>query len=329
MKDPYVPIISLANFDLLELDTKKQISDRIDHALQQSGFFVISDHGVCQEAIIAARKAALAYFDLPIDHKSMHESRVAGSPRGYIPYGIETLSKTDGSYSLPDIKEGYGMGPERTDILSTESDQTSERYSPNIWPEHPAGFKAAMQTYYVEMEALTLKLMELFAIGMHLEPSFFTDKFTHHNSTLRLLHYPAQDKPPQPGQLRAGSHTDYGALTILLTEDKPGGLQVRLPNGLWQDVAAPQDTFVVNIGDLMMSWSNDRWLSNFHRVANPPVNVGANARRLSIAYFCNPQDDLLIECLPTCCSEDNPAKYPPIRAGEHRAKKIRLSKGLA
>jgi isopenicillin N synthase-like dioxygenase len=76
----------------------------------------------------------------------------------------------------------------------------------------------------------------------------------------------------------------------------------------------------------MMAWSNDTWLSNMHRVANPPAGTGGAARRLSFAYFCNPNDDLLIECLPSCQGAARPAKYPPFRAGEHRFKKIEASK---
>jgi isopenicillin N synthase-like dioxygenase len=155
------------------------------------------------------------------------------------------------------------------------------------------------------------------------------DRFTDHNSTLRLIHYPPQTEPPQPGQLRAGAHTDYGALTILLGQDRPGGLEVQSPSGEWISARTRPHSFVINIGDLMMRWSNDTRLSTPHRVANPPPGAGAESRRLSMAYFCNPNDELMIECLPTCSGADRPPRYPPIRAGRHRFEKIEASKALA
>lgn len=328
MQQDFVPSFSLANFDSLTLDDKAVIARAIDRALKGSGFFVVVDHGVPEEAIAAIKEVANRFFDLPLADKLRCESRVAGSPRGYIPYGLETLSATNGREAPPDIKEGYGIGPYWVDEASASGDAPlRSSYTKNLWPEGNPQFQRAVRRYYEEMERLTKKLMELFAVGMGLEPHFFVDKFRKHNSTLRLLHYPAQDSAPQPGQLRAGEHTDYGALTILLAEDKQGGLQVRTPGGQWQDIKPPAGAFVINIGDLMMNWSNDKWLSNYHRVVNPPSDAGASARRLSIAYFCNPEDDLLIECIPTCCSDAEPARYAPIPAGQHRLKKIQLSQG--
>lgn len=328
MQKDYVPLISLAGFDCLALEAKAVISRKIDLALKSSGFFICVDHGVPVSVTNDIKAVANRFFDLPPGEKMKSKSRVAGSPRGYIPYGLETLSVTDGRMAPPDIKEGYGIGPYWVDDVPaavTNAPNTPSSYTRNLWPAGNEAFKDVVQRYYREMEGLTEKLMELFAIGMGLEASFFVEKFKRHNSTLRLLHYPAQDVAPEPGQLRAGEHTDYGALTILHAEDKQGGLQVRKPNGHWEDITPPPGAFIINIGDLLMNWSNDKWLSNYHRVVNPPARAGASARRLSIAYFCNPQDDLLIECIPTCCSESTPAKYPPIEAGQHRLKKIRLS----
>jgi len=101
---------------------------------------------------------------------------------------------------------------------------------------------------------------------------------------------------------------------------------VRTPQGGWIDARTNPHSFVINIGDLMMRWSNDTWLSNQHRVVNPPPGSGGAARRLSFAYFCNPNDELMIECLPTCQSAERAAKYPPIRAGQHRFEKIEATK---
>ena len=130
---------------------------------------------------------------------------------------------------------------------------------------------------------------------------------------MRLNYYPPQTERPRNGQLRASAHTDYGGFTILSGEDAAGGLQVRGREGHWIDVKTTRDIFVVNIGDLLMRWTNDRWLSNLHRVINPK-DGGSGGSRLSIAFFNQPNYDTLIECLPPL----NPAKYSPVLSGEYR-----------
>ncbi|MDB5376915.1 MAG: 2OG-Fe(II) oxygenase [Rubritepida sp.] len=320
--------ISLEGVRTAGPEAKRDLAERIDAELKRIGFFVISDHGVAPTLIDETVRTANAFFDLPLAEKMQIKSTVQGSPRGYIDFGLETLALTTGRKTPPDLKEGFGMGPPQV-VADKDVLGGTTTYNPNLWPEQPAEFHEVIGRYYAAMEELTSVLMELFAIGMRLPPRYFVERFTNHNSTLRLINYPPLGVEPEEGQLRAGAHTDYGALTILLGQDRPGGLQVRTPSGEWVDARTAPHSFVINIGDLMMTWSNDTWLSNMHRVTTPPPGSGDHSRRLSMAYFCNPNDDLLIECLPTCCSADRPARYPPIAAGRHRFHKIERSKALA
>ncbi|MBI3516116.1 MAG: isopenicillin N synthase family oxygenase [Proteobacteria bacterium] len=317
--------ISLAEF-AADPARHREIARVVDRSLQELGFFVITDHGVPRGLIDATVTAANDFFDRPMDEKQAIRSQVQGSPRGYLPMGLETLASSLGHKTPPDIKEGFGMGPLGVAAEKAVIAGIGATYTPNRWPARPSDFRDTVTAYYQAMERLTALLMELFAAALSLPPHFFADRFSAHNSTLRLMNYPAQSAAPAPGQLRAGAHTDYSALTILLGQDRPGGLQVRRPDGTWIDARTAPHDFVINVGDLMMAWSNDTWLSNMHRVANPPAGTGDEARRLSIAYFCNPNDDLLIECLPTCCGPERAAKYPAFRAGEHRFRKIEASK---
>ena len=119
-------------------------------------------------------------------------------------------------------------------------------------------------------------------------------------SRLRVRNYPAPQVPPQSGQLRAGAHSDYGSLTILKTEDKPGGLQVYTKTGIWVDVPIVAGCFVVNLGDLMGRWTNNHWVSTLHRVVNPPMEAASMSRRQSLVFFHNPNYDAMIECIPSC-----------------------------
>jgi isopenicillin N synthase-like dioxygenase len=156
--------------------------------------------------------------------------------------------------------------------------------------------------------------MRLTALGLGLEETFFDDKVNRSIGTMRLNYYPRQERAPLAGQLRAGAHTDYGGLTILNGEDVPGGLQVLTRGGRWIDVRTAPDQLVVNIGDLLMRWTNDRWLSNMHRVVNPPLAEGRNAPRLSIAFFNHPNWDTVIECV----AAPGHAKHAPVMSGDYR-----------
>jgi isopenicillin N synthase-like dioxygenase len=171
------------------------------------------------------------------------------------------------------------------------------------------------------MEVLAARLMRIFAMALDLDEDFFRDKTDRHISGIRANHYPEQIEPPRPGQIRAGAHTDYGAVTVLLPDAVPG-LQVLSRQGEWVDVTAPAGAFVCNIGDLMQRWTNDRWISTMHRVVNPPREVAAGNRRLSIPFFHQPNYDAPIECLPSCCGPDNPPRYRPVTSGQHRLTKF-------
>ncbi len=178
------------------------------------------------------------------------------------------------------------------------------------------------RAYYRQMERLARDIMRIFAVALDLPERFFDDKIDKHVSRVRAINYPDQREAPLPGQLRAGEHTDYGSITILKIEDAPGGLQVKTRQGEWLNVEAVPDAFVVNIGDLMMHWTNDRWISTLHRVLNPPRDAALGTRRISLAFFHQPNYDALIECLPSCQGPGNPAKYPPVTSGEHRNRKF-------
>src|SRR5205085_599452 len=131
--------------------------------------------------------------------------------------------------------------------------------------------------------------------------------------------------PPSPEQMRMGAHTDYGTVTMLLADDVPG-LQV-FTGGEWHDISVPRGTLVCNIGDMLERWSNDRWTSTLHRVTPPPAGVKGAVRRRSLARFIDCEPDRIVECIPSCCSANDPRKYPPVIAGEWLLAKVLGSRG--
>ena len=194
--------------------------------------------------------------------------------RGYNWLGDRSVAYSMGQVAPPDIQEAFAFGPETVGDLASRVDKTSaQMYAPNIWPERPADFKKIMVAYYDAMQGLASQVLRAMAIALDVDENYFADKFDRQASTMRIIRYPAVKQEPLPGQLRAGAHTDYGAMTFVRGDDVPGGLQVKPRNGDWIDVHIPRDGFCCNIGDLLMRWSNDRWVSTLHRVGVPPMDV--------------------------------------------------------
>ncbi len=249
--------------------------------------------------------------------------------RGYLPVGGNALAYTLDRESPPDLIEAFTFG--RFDLPQTPYYRAHREtwFEPNIWPTRPPGFRERLCTYYRAMERLAEILMRIFALALDMPETFFSDKIDRHITAMRLNHYAEASRPPLPGQLRAGAHTDYGSLTILLATDAAGGLQVRGGDGTWCDVAPVPGTFIVNLGDLMAQWTNDRWVSTLHRVVNPPAARRAGSRRASIAFFHQPNHDALIECLPTCRQPDDPPRYAPTTSGAHLLAKTAKETGAA
>lgn len=299
-----VPVISLAD--------EESLPAAIDEALTSVGFFAIVDHGVDRSIIDAAWDRATAFFDLPDASKRKWISDDPGHPYGYEPLLSEALGSAHGDASAADLKETFNIGPPPRPGLVTGDDF---RVARRIWPDEPAGFEEAWTRYYDAMEGLASRLMHTFAIALGLDAAFFDDKIDRHLSAMRALNYPPQAVPPAPGQIRAGTHTDYGTLTILRPGPGTGGLQARDVGGSWVTVPIVDDGFVINIGDLMAMWTNDRWRSTPHRVVNPDDPVAATERRQSIAFFHQPNWDAPIEALPTCVSDTNPARHEPTTSG--------------
>ncbi len=312
-----VPVIDLAAARAGDAAARRATAAAIDAACREIGFFAIRGHGVADATVEALRGKAHDFFARPLREKLAARHPVAGTNRGYHQVGGEALAAANDTEAPPDLKEFFHVGPvDVRDEPYYTSALGRRHFLPNLWPAAPAGFTEAAITYYRSMSALIVELMRLAALALDVPERFFEDKVDRSIGTMRLNYYPAQAAPPRPGQMRASAHTDYGGFTILSGEDVAGGLQVRRRDGVWVDVATTPTTFVVNIGDLLMRWTNDRWLSNLHRVVNPPAEAARTAR-LSIAFFNHPNYDALIECLPS----QGRARHAPVRSGEYRDEK--------
>lgn len=320
-----IPVIDLAPAREGGQTDRLRVARRIDEACCEIGFFTITGHGVRVETISDLSAAAHVFFALPLEEKLKARHPVEGTNRGYHPVGREALSTANDRAAPPDLKEFFHVGP--VDVTGDPYYTTEpgrQHFLPNVWPAVPSDFERAATVYYRTLSHLIMFLMRLTALALGIEETFFDRKVDRSIGTMRLNYYPAQSEPPRPEQFRASPHTDYGGFTVLSGEDVAGGLQVRSRSGDWIDARTEPNNFVVNIGDLLMRWTNDRWLSNLHRVVNPPPTPAANRARLSIAFFNHPNYDVLIECI----AASGTAKHPPVMSGEYRDMKYAKT-GLA
>ena len=307
---------------------KRRVAGRVGEALETIGFFIVVGHGVPDGLVRETRDLAYEFFALPLEEKMRIPRPRIAATRGYDPPANQKLAATHGNESPPDLQEVFGMGdfdlPD--DPYYTEG-HGLDFFAPNLWPERPARMRPVFEAYYRALDGIGDELMRIFAIALGIDERWFDDKIARSISHIRFNKYMAQTEAPLPGQLRAGAHTDYGTLTVLYGEDRPGGLQAFSPEGDWIDVRPPQGAFVVNIGDMMARWTNDRWISTLHRVVNPPRGED-DAERLSIAFFHQPGHDVEIGCIETCHGPGNPMRYEPVTYGDYRYEKV-LSSRLA
>lgn len=294
----------------------------MNRACRDIGFLVISGHGIAPELMADMRRVSRAFFDLPLAEKRRVAKPAPDVIRGYIGVEEESVGRIrDQAAMAGDLNESLMIGPvDLPPEAYAFAPAAGKHFAPNLWPEQPSELRAVWTRYYRQMGLLAKTLMRIFAVGLQLDETFFDGSVDRHISRLRVRNYPAQTTPPAPGQIRAGAHSDYGSLTILATEDRPGGLQVCNAEGEWVDVPIIPGCFIINIGDLMARWTNDQWVSTLHRVVNPPADAGEGSRRQSLVFFHNPNYDAEIRCLPGCVKEGETPKYPPITSGDYLRK---------
>jgi isopenicillin N synthase-like dioxygenase len=305
-------------------DERRAVARQIDHANRQVGFLGVVNHGVSARLLDDMYAVTAEFFDLPPDEK-LAARALPGTDRGYMPPKSRALARTRGRKTPPDLVEFFSIGLPDIPVQDPWFRRARElgHFHDNVWPTRPAEFRRIWQCYYWAMADLATEMMRLFALALDLDEHWFDDKVDRPISNLFANHYPPLEQPPAADQLRIGEHTDYGSLTLLYQRDTVGGLEVSLA-GRWVPIAPIPGSFVVNIGDLMARWTNDRWISTLHRVQNPTA-TGPASRRLSLPFFCQPNYDTVIETVPTCVSAETPARYAAITSGENVSSKTDAS----
>jgi isopenicillin N synthase-like dioxygenase len=293
-----IPIVDLAD---LRRGGEAKLAAEIGAACRGPGFFYVVNHGVPASLIADAFARSAEFFATPLSEKLAVAMDVVGGNRGYTGYMREALDPAHGR----DRKEAFNIG-----IELAPDDPGLDGGEPfralNAWPATP-GFRDTMNAYFDACLTLGVDIHRVFARDLGLPPDYFADKLERPLATLRLLRY-----PPEPaGEIGAGAHTDYGNITLLATNGV-SGLEVRTRDGEWLEAPSRREAFVVNIGDCLMRWTNDVYVSTPHRV----VSRGAG-ERYSIAFFLDPHPMAKVEAIPSCVPAGAAPKYPPILAHDY------------
>ncbi len=285
-----VPVISMS----LPQD---QFAQRLGDSFERFGFAMVADHGLDQTLVDDAWAQTKAFFALPDAEKRGYVLAGRAGARGYTPFGTEIAKNAE----HVDLKEFWHVG---RDVPAGH--RLADSMPPNVWPDRPAGFRAALEPLYAEFDRVGAELLAAIALYLGLDERWFDAAIDDGNSVLRLLHYPPIDGNA-PG-IRAGAHEDINLITLLLGAEE-AGLEIRAKSGEWLPVNPPPGALAVNVGDMLQRLTNNRLPSTTHQVRNPDAGR-ASVARYSMPFFLHLRSDFPIETLPQCVDADHPDRYP-------------------
>jgi isopenicillin N synthase-like dioxygenase len=306
----YAPAKDAAAIPVIDVGPLRSRSDvipvarEIREAATNIGFFYVSNHGVPLSVIERVLEAGRKFFALPLEKKM--QVRANARHRGFVPIGGANVARA----ATADLKETFSWGLELPeddpDVL-----RGSGLLGPNNWPAFLPDLKPALYEYFLASFECGDRLLRAIAVSLGIDEEFFANRYRKPYARGQVVHYPPQPPTMGPDQRGIGEHTDFGCIT-LLWQDSNGGLQIRDRNGDWVRARPIEGTLVINVGDLLERWSNDRFTSTLHRVVN-----SSGRDRYSLTVFYDPYYYTVVDPKDMGLPSGEKARYEPIVAGEH------------
>ena len=290
-----IPEVDFGPFLNGDTPARRRVAEEIRAACGEYGFLNVVNLPLPTGLVQRVSATAKEFFALPAEVKDAIGRSDLDVISGYVGVAVEHLD----TQQPGDLKESFSLNQASLKLLDR-------------WHIPVAGFRETVLELHEAAAHACAALVRAMALSLGAPEDFFEDKHAPHASTVRFFHYPPLTRPPGDGQLRAGSHTDYGTVTLVF-QDEVEGLEA-LVDGRWVTVPVVPGTVTVNVADLLSRWSNGIYRSPKHRVALPSAN--AERSRYSNVFFYNPNSAATVRCLDSCCDADRPARYPPIAAGE-------------
>jgi isopenicillin N synthase-like dioxygenase len=322
-----VPVIDISAWDRGDAE-RDAIAEQVDQACRSIGFMQITGHGIPTEVLDGLTAGMDEFFALPAGEKSKHVPPRPSVNRGYAAPKSERLSYSLGLDSPADMFEAFNIGASIDDFPELVLDP--DVYARNIWPTDDVApiFRPGAEAWFDSVGRLARRVTSIIARGLGLSDDFFTTRTDHSIDVLRMVNYAL---PPgaqlEPEQLGMGAHTDYGIVTVLWADQVPG-LEILGADGEWHGVQPAPGALLINLGDLLSRWTNDRYISTMHRVVPPTDADGRSTRRRSAAFFHDGNADAVISTIDTCRDADGGTEYDDVTVAEHLAQKLGGSRGL-
>jgi len=295
-----VPVIDLGPYLAGDPGAAERAAAALRHALTEIGFYSIVNHGVPAALITDTYREAARFHALPLDEKL--KIKLDRHNVGYLPMMGDTLrTSVVATVTKPNMNEALFVA---RDLPAGHPDIVAgKRFrSANQWPDGMPGLRETLVGYCDALERLVQSLVRLYARALDLPAAYFDAPFTDLQYKLRATHYPSQPAAPDD-EFGIAPHTDTSFLTLLAPNAVPG-LAFRTRAGEWIDVPTIPDAFVVNGGQLLLRWTNDKFLATPHRAVNR-----SGGERYALAFFCDANIDCRIAAVPTSIGPDNPPKY--------------------
>lgn len=325
-----IPTIDLGAFFAGDAGTRQSLAGEADAAGRHLGFLRVRDPELPTDLAERSVATARRFFALPLAEKQRVGPAGPECFNGYWGLESELSGALFGARAHFDLKEKFKISrPDDTGAYDPTHPQIGWAYQPNRWPTPE--FEASFVAFYRAMGAVSLRVMRLMAVALDMPEDWFADKLDRHESTASWIHYPPLIETPADGQFRASAHRDIGSITLLIEARAPdlaaGGLEIQDDHGLWHAVSYEPGTVMVNVGDLLRRWTNNRWTSALHRVVNPQGDA-AKLGRISLAFFQKPNFHATLAAVPSCIDAGNPPRYPVMPAGEYMRYRMLHSVGV-
>ena len=305
-----IPSVDLADFLSGDPVKKNDFVQKLGKAYEEVGFVAVKNHGVPDELIADLYKYVQEFFSLPLDHKKTYEIPELAGQRGYTSFGKEHAKGSD----APDLKEFFQYGQVPRDNFKEED------YPANVQVGEVPVFNKTFDDAYRAFEKSGTALLQAIALYLGLDEHYF-DGYVHNgNSILRAIHYPPITHEPASA-IRAEQHEDINLITLLVGASADG-LEILTKQGEWVAVTSLPEQIVVNVGDMLQRFTNNKLMSTTHRVVNPKRELW-HTSRFSIPFFLHPRSSMSLRCLDTCVDEAHPISYEDATAGEYLDERLR------
>jgi len=305
-----IPTVDLADFISNDEIKKKSFVQELGKAYETVGFVAVKNHGITDELIADLYRCTQQFFSLPLEQKRKYEIAGMAGQRGYTSFGTEHAKGSD----APDLKEFFQYGQ------IADKDFTEEIYAGNVKVDQVPGFDRTFEKAFVAFEKSGTRLLQAISLYLGLPENYFDGFVQNGNSILRAIHYPPITLEPKSA-IRAEQHEDINLITLLIGASADG-LEILSKAGDWVPVTSLPEQIVVNVGDMLQRFTNNKLRSTTHRVVNPKREFW-HTSRFSIPFFLHPKASMSLRCLDSCIDENNPKAYEDCTAGEYLDERLR------